>query len=118
MLKDDDPLLSNDSQPQVIDIETENFSLYERDKSRDKARGPFQIVHGDVARAIGYCENFQYFKLNLIVGVKPMKTPLFAGYLALMVSLSILMVFFIFVMLQKDVMLKILYCLKCVVISV
>jgi len=31
MLKDDDPLLSNDAQPQVIDIETENFSLYERD---------------------------------------------------------------------------------------
>jgi hypothetical protein len=62
MLKDDDPLLSNDAQPQVIDIETENFSLYERGKSRDKARGPFQIVHGDVARAIGYCEKLSIFQ--------------------------------------------------------
>ena len=61
MLKDDDPLLLNDAQPQVIDIETENFSLYERDKSRDKARGAFQIVHGDVARAIGYCEKHHQY---------------------------------------------------------
>ena len=63
-------------------------------------------------------KNCQYFKLNLTVGVKPMKTPLFAGYLALMVNLSILMVFFIFIMLQKDVIKKILNCQKCVVISV
>ena len=63
-------------------------------------------------------KNFQYFRLNLTVGVKPMKTQPFAGYLVLMVSLSILMVFFIFVMLQKDVILKILNCLKFVVISV
>ena len=63
-------------------------------------------------------KNCQYFKLNLTVGVKPMKTPPFAGFLALMVSLNILMVFFIFIMLQKDVILKILTFLKCEVISV
>lgn len=62
MLKDDDPLLMKDAEPQVIDINTENFSLYERSKSRDKARGPFQIVHGDVARAIGYCEKLSMFQ--------------------------------------------------------
>jgi hypothetical protein len=62
MLKDDDPLLATDAQPQVIDINTEHFSLYERDESRDKARGPFQIVHADVARAIGYCEKLSMFQ--------------------------------------------------------
>ena len=62
MLKDNDPLLSKDAQPQIIDIKTEHFSLYERNKSRDKARGPFQIVHGDVARAIGYCKKLSIFQ--------------------------------------------------------
>ena len=62
MLKDDDPLLSSNAQPQVIDIKTANFRLYERGKSRDKARGPFQIVHGDIARAIGYCEKLSMFQ--------------------------------------------------------
>jgi hypothetical protein len=62
MLEDNDPLLINDAEPQVIDIETENFSFYERSKSRDKARGPFQIVHGDVARALGYCEKLSMFQ--------------------------------------------------------
>jgi hypothetical protein len=62
MLKDNDSLLATDAEPQVIDINTENFSLYERDKSRDKARGPFQIVHADVARAIGYCDKLFMFQ--------------------------------------------------------
>ena len=41
MLEDDDPLLSNAAQPQVNDIETENFHLSQRDKSRDTAHGAF-----------------------------------------------------------------------------
>ncbi|WP_299080815.1 glycosyltransferase [uncultured Paraglaciecola sp.] len=62
MLKDDDPLLIKDAEPQLIDINTENFSFYERNKSRNKARGPFQIAHGDVVRAIGYCEKISMFQ--------------------------------------------------------
>jgi hypothetical protein len=62
MLEDNDPLLSNNTGPQVVDIKTENFSLYKRGKSRNKARGPFQIVHGDVARSIGYCDRLSMFQ--------------------------------------------------------
>jgi hypothetical protein len=62
MLEDDDPLLSSNAKPQVVDIKTEKFNLYKRCKSRDKARGPFQIVHGDVARAVGYCEKLFMFQ--------------------------------------------------------
>ncbi|GAB55131.1 glycosyltransferase [Glaciecola punicea ACAM 611] len=58
MLSDSDPMLNPESEPQVVDIETENFSLY----ARDKAKGAFQIVHGDVARAIGYCDKLPMFQ--------------------------------------------------------
>jgi hypothetical protein len=58
MLKESDPMLQKNSQPQIVDIETENFSLH----SRDKAKGAFQIVHGDLARAIGYCEKLSMFQ--------------------------------------------------------
>ena len=58
MLAQDDPMLRQDSEPQLVDIDTEGFSLH----SRDKAKGAFQIVHGDVARAIGYCERLRMFQ--------------------------------------------------------
>ena len=58
MLAQDDPMLRQDSEPQLVDIDTEGFSLH----SRDKAKGAFQIVHGDVARAIGYCEKLKVFQ--------------------------------------------------------
>jgi hypothetical protein len=58
MLTQDDPMLSEDSEPQLVDIDTAGFSLH----SRDKAKGAFQIVHGDVARAIGYCEKLKMFQ--------------------------------------------------------
>lgn len=58
MLAQDDPMLRQDSEPQLVDIEAEGFSLH----SRDKAKGAFQIVHGDVARAIGYCEKLKVFQ--------------------------------------------------------
>ena len=58
MLAQDDPMLRQDSEPQLVDIESEGFSLH----SRDKAKGAFQIVHGDVARAIGYCEKLKMFQ--------------------------------------------------------
>ncbi|MFQ3210242.1 MAG: hypothetical protein ACI9HU_001745 [Colwellia sp.] len=58
MLAQDDPMLRQDSEPQLVDIDSEGFSLH----SRDKAKGAFQIVHGDVARAIGYCEKLKMFQ--------------------------------------------------------
>lgn len=58
MLAQDDPMLRQDSEPQLVDIDAEGFSLH----SRDKAKGAFQIVHGDVARAIGYCEKLKMFQ--------------------------------------------------------
>ncbi len=58
MLAQDDPMLRQDSEPQLVDIETDGFSLH----ARDKAKGAFQIVHGDVARAIGYCEKLRMFQ--------------------------------------------------------
>jgi hypothetical protein len=58
MLAQDDPMLRQDSEPQLVDIDAEGFSLH----SRDKAKGAFQIVHGDVARAIGYCKKLRIFQ--------------------------------------------------------
>mgnify|MGYP000347170254 CR=1 FL=1 len=58
MLAESDPMLQANSKPQVVDINTDNFSLF----SRDKAKGAFQIVHGDVARTIGYCGKLSMFQ--------------------------------------------------------
>ncbi len=58
MLMQDDPMLDQNSKPHIVDIQTDDFTLH----SRDKAKGAFQIVHGDVARAIGYCEKLTMFQ--------------------------------------------------------
>ena len=58
MLTESDPMLADNSEPHVVDIKTQNFSLH----SRDKAKGAFQIVHADVARAIGYCDKLTMFQ--------------------------------------------------------
>lgn len=58
MLAADDPMLQKGSKPQVVDIEGEQFELF----SRDRAKGAFQIVHGDVARAIGYCGGLSLYQ--------------------------------------------------------
>ncbi|MBU2870991.1 glycosyltransferase family 2 protein [Colwellia sp. E2M01] len=58
MLEEDDPLLQAEAQPQVVDINTDSFKSH----ARSKAIGPYQIVHGDVARAIGYCDNIRIFQ--------------------------------------------------------
>lgn len=52
MLAASDPMLQEGRTLQLVDISSECFSV----KTRDCAKGAFQIVHGDVARAIGYCE--------------------------------------------------------------
>lgn len=58
MLEENDPILQDNAQPQVIDIETSSFTSH----ARKKAIGPYQIVHGDVARAVGYCDNMRIFQ--------------------------------------------------------
>ena len=51
MLVNTDPLLVDSEQPQLRDIDTQRFQT----QTRDRAKGEYQIIHGDVARAIGYC---------------------------------------------------------------
>lgn len=59
MLDDADPLLNGArSGPRVMDIDATRFTPY----SRDRAKGAFQIVHGDVARACGYCNDLPFFQ--------------------------------------------------------
>ena len=58
MLADSDPMLDIDQQPRVIDIEADRFMISER----GRATGPLQIVHGDVARAVGYCDALKYYQ--------------------------------------------------------
>ncbi|PWK53664.1 glycosyl transferase family 2 [Pleionea mediterranea] len=58
MLDDDNPLLKQGAEPAVVDIDTSDFTQH----SRDKAKGAFQIVHGDVARAIGYCDKIRLYQ--------------------------------------------------------
>lgn len=58
MLASDDPMLQEGRSPQLVDINADQFSLH----SRDRAKGAFQIVHGDVARAIGYCEGLSLYQ--------------------------------------------------------
>lgn len=58
MLAEDDPMLQRGRKPQIIDIKEEGFEYY----SRHKATGEFQITHGDVARACGYCANLSIYQ--------------------------------------------------------
>jgi len=52
LLAEDDPMLVAGAKPQVLPIATDDFKSH----SRDRATGPLQITHGDVARSCGYCE--------------------------------------------------------------
>jgi len=58
MLASSDPMLQEGRTPQLVDIPAEKFSLH----SRDVAKGAFQIVHGDVARAVGYCAGLSLYQ--------------------------------------------------------
>ena len=58
LLAEDDPLLSRHA-PAVVDIEDEaGFKSY----APGRATGPLQITHGDVARALGYCNPIAYYQ--------------------------------------------------------
>ena len=58
LLEESNPLLANGAEPQVIDIDTTLFNQNEI----NRAVGAFQITHGDVARACGYCKNIRVYQ--------------------------------------------------------
>ena len=59
MLSDADPTLeAGREQPRVADIETGAFEHL----AVPRATGAYQIIHGDVARACGYCDQLAYFQ--------------------------------------------------------
>lgn len=60
MLAETDPvLIAERDRPRVVDIDTGHFTLME---NPPKAKGAYQIVHGDVARQVGYCEQLPVFR--------------------------------------------------------
>lgn len=58
MLPSSDPMLQEGLCPQLVNISAERFSLH----MLKCATGPFQIVHGDVARTIGYCDGLSIYQ--------------------------------------------------------
>ncbi len=58
MLDASAPLLQNGQRVQLVDIEKADFQLH----TRDRAKGAYQIIHGDVARAIGYCDGLSLYQ--------------------------------------------------------
>ena len=59
MLQETDDLLSAErDRPRVVDIDTGEFSLL----AIPQATGAYQILHGDIARACGYCEQVSVFQ--------------------------------------------------------
>jgi hypothetical protein len=58
MLPDSSDMLLKGGTPHLVDIDTSEFDLHER----DRAKGAFQIIHGDVARALGYCNGLRVYQ--------------------------------------------------------
>ena len=59
LLADDDPMLNFDpAELRAVDIEDTRFV----EQKRDRATGPLQIAHGDVVRAVGYCDSLRYYQ--------------------------------------------------------
>ena len=58
LLEDDNPVLRNNRAPQIVDIDPAQF----RKIPITRAVGAYQITHGDVARACGYCRNIDVFQ--------------------------------------------------------
>ncbi|MEM1233888.1 MAG: glycosyltransferase family A protein [Pseudomonadota bacterium] len=58
LLSDEDLLLQTDMRTlRIVDVEDALFTPYRN----TRATGPHQIVHGDVARAVGYCNAVRYY---------------------------------------------------------
>jgi hypothetical protein len=61
LLPDDDPILEEGRKgPAILEIPIGAFAPYGGE--RDKAKGPHQITHGDIARACGYCETIRLYQ--------------------------------------------------------
>ena len=62
LLAKNDPLLQKVKQkPAIREVDMEKFS----DRSFSRATGPIQIVHGDVARACGYCHDLKVYQKTM-----------------------------------------------------
>ena len=61
LLPDDHPILEEGRKgPAILEIPIAEFTPYGGE--RDKAKGPHQITHGDIARACGYCETIGLYQ--------------------------------------------------------
>ena len=61
LLLEDDPILQRGrSDPALTDLPLQAFPI--RLGPANRAMGPFQITHGDVARACGYCESLRVYQ--------------------------------------------------------
>lgn len=61
LLSEDADILNKGREgPAILDIPIEDFVPY--GEARTKAKGPYQITHGDVARACGYCETIRLYQ--------------------------------------------------------
>lgn len=59
VLEPSDPVLNAAAgTPRLVDIDPSEFSA----QTCDRATGPLQITHGDVARACGYCESLRVYQ--------------------------------------------------------
>lgn len=57
LLPDDDPVLAKEAEPRIKAIDLSGFAPHQP----SRATGPLQIVHGDIARHVGYCGQTPYF---------------------------------------------------------
>lgn len=61
LLTEDNEILTRGREgPAILTIPIEEFEPYLGERS--KAKGPYQITHGDVARACGYCEDIGLYQ--------------------------------------------------------
>lgn len=58
LLDDKDSIIQNKNKLQLIDIDTDIFHK----STVSRAVGPYQITHGDVARACGYCNDIKIYQ--------------------------------------------------------
>ena len=61
LLEEDDSILEKGrAGPNLLDIPLDRFTPY--GGPREKAQGPHQITHGDIARACGYCDSIKHYQ--------------------------------------------------------
>lgn len=58
LLEDENPILTNGCKPDLVEIDPSQFHT----RYIPKAVGAYQITHGDIARACGYCNNIRAYQ--------------------------------------------------------